>query len=372
MEDLYKILDVERTASQAEIKSAYRKKAKKYHPDLNPGDDKAQEHFKEINLAYEVLSDEEKRSQYDRYGNAIFEGAGQGPTFSSDFSDLFGSIFDDFFGGGFYQRSSTSTNRPRRGSDIDQQIVLEFNEAVFGCEKEITIKRREECETCHGKRVKEGSEIRTCSTCHGSGQIQKASNTSFGSFIRMEVCPDCQGTGEIIDSPCEDCQAKGYQVKTRTMKYSIPEGVDNGTIIKISGEGNMGENGGPPGDLYIRISVKDHDFFKREGSDIYFDLPIRFTQAVLGDEIDVPTLRGIEKFDLKAGSQSGEIFKLAGKGVKSPRSNKVGDLYFKIDIVIPKKVSKDQEELLRKFDEIDGESTKNQKNLFEKLKDFFD
>lgn len=372
MEDLYELLGIARSASQSEIKKAYRQKAKKYHPDLNQGDDEAQDHFKKVNLAYEVLSDENKRSQYDRYGDAIFENQGAGSGSSGDFSDLFGSIFDDFFGGGFQTGGSNNKNRPRKGSDIEHQISLEFNEAVFGVEKEISIRRREVCETCHGTKAKEGSEVETCQTCGGSGQVQRAANTAFGSFIRTETCRECSGTGEIIKEPCQACSAKGYQTKSRTMKYQIPAGVDNGTIIKISSEGNAGTNGGPPGDLYIRIFVKDHEFFNRDGSDIYFDLPIRFTQAVLGDEIDVPTLEGIEKFDLPKGTQAGEVFTLKGSGVLSPRSSKKGDLHFRVNIVIPQEVDSRQEDLLREFDEIDGESTKEQKTFFDKLKDFFD
>ncbi len=372
MEDLYELLGVARNASKSEIKSAYRKMAKKYHPDLNQGDDEAQEHFKKINIAYEVLSDQEKRDKYDRYGDAIFNESGAGASYTADFSDLFGSIFDDFFGGGFSGSYTTNKNAPRRGADIEHQINLEFNEAIFGVEKEIAFRRREVCTKCHGEKVKEGTSKTTCRTCGGTGKIQNASNTAFGNFIRMETCEDCDGTGEYIEEPCEKCHGKGFEVKNRTMKAQIPNGVDNGTIIKISGEGHAGENGGPNGDLYIRIAVKSHEFFERNGYDIYYELPIRFTQAVLGDEMEVPTLTGLERFDLPAGTQSGDMFTLKNKGVQRPHSKHYGDIHFRVNVVIPKNVSKEQKELLKEFDEVDGESTKEQKGFFDKIRDFFD
>lgn len=373
MEDLYELLGVGRQANQSEIKKAYRQKAKTYHPDLNPDDDEAQEHFKKINIAYEVLSDEQKRAQYDRYGNAIFDDTGSGRTYSAGFEDLFGSIFDDFFGGGFSTGSaSQARNVPRKGGDIEVQINLEFNEAIFGVEKEISARRREICSECKGEKAKPGTEKSTCSTCGGTGQTQTTSNTAFGSFIRRENCRDCGGTGEYIKEPCGKCDGKGYEMKNKTMKAHIPKGVDNGTIIKLAGEGHAGTNGGPAGDLYIRIFVKSHEFFQRKAYDIYYELPIRFTQAVLGDEIDVPTLSGLEKFELPKGTQSGETFKLKGKGVTRPNSKQSGNIYFKVKVVIPKDISDEQRDLLRKFDEVDGESTKEQKSFLDKIKEFFD
>ena len=223
-----------------------------------------------------------------------------------------------------------------------------------------------------GTKVKEGTSKTTCRTCGGTGKIQNASNTAFGNFIRMETCEDCDGTGEYIEEPCEKCHGKGFEVKNRTMKAQIPNGVDNGTIIKISGEGHAGENGGPNGDLYIRIAVKSHEFFERNGYDIYYELPIRFTQAVLGDEMEVPTLTGLERFDLPAGTQSGDMFTLKNKGVQRPHSKHYGDIHFRVNVVIPKNVSKEQKELLKEFDEVDGESTKEQKGFFDKIRDFFD
>ena len=373
MEDLYELLNISRNASKSEIKSAYRKLAKKYHPDLNQGDEEAQEHFKKINIAYEVLGDEEKRSQYDRYGDAIFDSGGSGQTYSADFSDLFGSIFDDFFGGGFSASSSNmhARNAPRKGGDIEHQINLDFFEAIFGTEVEMSIRRREVCSVCNGEKAKPGSKKEVCSTCGGSGKIQKASNTAFGSFIRMESCPSCDGTGEYIEEACEKCHAKGYETRNKTMKAQIPEGVDNGTIIKISGEGHAGVNGGPPGDLYIRIMVKDHEFFERNGLDVYYELPIRFTQAVLGDNMEVPTLTGLEKFNLPPGTQSGEVFTLKGKGIPRPHSSYVGDIHFMVKVVIPKKINDEQRNLLKEFDKIDGESSKEQKGFLDKIKEFF-
>lgn len=374
MEDLYDLLDISRSASQSEIKLAYRKKAKIYHPDLNPDDEESQEHFKKINLAYEVLSDKERRSQYDRFGNAIFENAGSSSGFSGGFDDFFSSIFDDIFGDTFSNTYSnkTSRNTPEMGGTIEHQVNLTFDEAVFGVEKEISIRRKEVCQVCKGSKTKEGSEVKTCPTCQGTGKVQNTSNTTFGSFIRMETCPSCHGSGEYIEDPCPNCNGQGFEYKNRTLNIDIPHGVDNGTILKLPGEGHAGKNGGPAGYLYIRISVKDHEFFKRDGYDVYYELPIRFSQAVLGDEIDLPSLEGIEKFDLPAGTQSEQVFTLENKGIKRPGSDKRGHIHFKVKIVVPKNLSKQQKDLLREFDEKDGESTKEQKGFFERIKGFFE
>lgn len=372
MEDLYELLGVGRGASQAEIKSAYRKKAKKYHPDLNPGDEEAQEYFKKVNVAYEVLKDENKRSQYDMYGDSIFEG-GAGGSYSSGFEDLFGSIFDDLFTGGFqgFSGAAQKNNRPQKGQDVEVLVDLTFNEAVFGTKKKISVRRREECSRCHGEGVEEGSEKVTCPRCGGSGQIQNNQSTAFGSFIRLETCPKCHGKGVYIENPCKNCNGSGYEVKSRTISVTIPAGVDDGNIMRVAGEGHIGKNGGANGDLYLRFKVEDHEFFNRQGLDIHYDLPIRFTQAVLGDEIDVPNLEGIEKFDLPKGTQSGEVFKLKNEGVKDPNSDKKGDIYFKVKIVTPQKITDDQKDLLKKFDQIDGESTKEQKGFINKIKELF-
>ncbi|MDO5755051.1 MAG: molecular chaperone DnaJ [Tissierellia bacterium] len=371
MKDLYEILGVDRSANGGEIKRQYRRLAKKYHPDVNPGDDEAQEKFKEINMAYEILSDKDKRRQYDTYGMDAFKNGGQGGGFSGmDFGDIFGDIFGDFFGGGFGQQRKYDHNAPRKGSDIEQQIHLTFEEAVFGVEKEIRIQRIINCENCHGSGAEPGTDKKVCGKCHGSGEVHYQQNTGFGTFVRTTVCDECGGTGEIIEKKCHECKGRKKIRVNKTIHVKIPAGVDNGSIINLRGEGNEGDNQGPSGDLYIIITVKEHEFFQRQGSDIYYELPISFVQASLGAKLKVPTLDGITNFDLPAGTQTGTRFTLENEGVQKLRGKGKGNIYFDVRVLVPKKLSKKQKEILKEFSEASGdfyEEHEEKKGFFEKL-----
>lgn len=376
MKDLYELLEVDRNASKEEIKKSYRKLAKKYHPDLNPGDDDAQEMFKEINFAYEVLSDENKKSNYDRYGEAAFTNGGMGPNdFSMDFSDIFGDIFD-IFGGGF-SRKTRNPNAPQKGSDIQMRVNLTFDESVFGVEKEISVRKMEKCSECNGTGAEKGTEKIICDKCHGSGQIKYTQQSPFGTFVQTATCDKCHGSGQIIEHKCHVCHGVGQVKKTKVIKVKIPAGVDNESVINLRGEGNEGVNQGPSGDLYLIISVKEHEFFNRVGYDIYFKMPISFTQAALGAEIDIPLLKGMEKFSIPSGTQTGTRFKLKDKGVKilNRTDNKHGDLYFDVQIITPKKLNEKQKKLLLEFSNESKEDYtegKGKKSIFDKIKEKFD
>ncbi len=371
MKDYYEILNVSRDASLDEIKAAYRKLAKKYHPDLNPNDKEAEQKFKEINEAYEVLSDPEKRRKYDMFGEAGVNGQG---GYSQDFTG-FGDIFDDIFDiftGGFGRTSHRARDYgPVKGADLRYDLTLEFEEAVFGAEKEIQIRRSESCSTCNGTGVKPGSSKETCSKCNGSGEVRYAQRTPFGQFVRVATCDMCGGTGEIIKEKCVSCNGTGKVLKNKRIKVKIPAGVDTGSIISVKGEGEAGDRGGPPGDLYVYINVKPHKIFKRKGNDIFLTVPISFTEACLGAEIEVPTLEGIEKFDLPAGTQTGEEFKLKNKGVPNVRGFGRGDLYFKVKIQVPKKLTDRQKELLLELDKEFNNRKQEKKSFFKKMKDAF-
>ncbi len=368
--DYYEVLDVDKTASKDEIKSAYRKLAKKYHPDLNRDNQKeAEEKFKEAAEAYEVLSDDEKRDRYNRYGHAGVDGSGFNQGFGG-FEDIFEDIFD-VFGGGF-SSSAGGNQGPKRGADLRYDLVLDFEEAVFGCEKEIQFSRIEGCKVCDGEGAKPGTSKTSCPDCNGSGQVRSARQTMFGQFIETRTCPSCHGSGSIIEEECEACKGQGSLRKGKTLKIKIPAGVDTGSVIPVRGEGNAGENSGPSGDLYISIAVKEDPVFKRIGYDIYLDMPITFTQASLGAEIEVPTLEGITKYEIPAGTDTGTEFRIRDKGVKKLRGSSRGDLYFKVNITTPKKLNKEQKELLQEFAESMHEDTsKEKKTFFEKIKDAF-
>lgn len=373
MRDLYEVLGVNRNASQDEIKKKYRNLAKKYHPDLNPGDDEASEKLKEINQAYGILCDEDRRKKYDTYGDAAFEQGGFNSNFSGGFSDIFGDIFSDFFGGGGFQRGRSSANIKRRGSDIKQKMTLTFKEAVFGVEKEITVKQKVDCGQCDGSGVKQGSSKEVCPQCHGSGQVRHQQNSPFGQFIHTSTCDMCHGTGEIIKEKCEHCHGSGTETKTKKLKVTIPAGVDTDSVMSMRGEGNQGENGGPPGDLYIIITVQPHEIFQRDGYDIHFELPLSFVQATLGATVEVPTLQGNISYDIPAGTQNATVFELKNEGIQNVNSNKKGNLYFITNVQIPKNLNEKQKEKLREFAELGGENVKEtKKNFFEKVKDIFD
>ena len=381
--DYYEVLGVSKDADAKEIKKAYRKLAMKYHPDKNPGDKAAEEKFKEINEAYEVLSDEEKRSTYDRFGHDGLNGQagfGGGQGFGGfggsggfgGFEDIFGDIFGSGFGGFGGSGGSSRRRGPRRGADIRQSVTIKFEEAAFGKKIKVKINRSEECDECHGSGAKPGTTKKTCPTCHGSGTVQSVQRTPFGNIASQRTCSTCNGEGEINESPCNKCHGKGSVRKTKTIEVDIPAGIDDGQMIKLSGQGEVGEKGGPRGDLYIVVNVQKHDIFTREGYDVYIEMPIRFTQAALGDKLEVPTLDGKVSYTLPEGTQTGTVFRLREKGIPKLRSNSRGDQYVKVIIDTPKKLNDEQKELLRKFDESCGNKVhEKQRTWKSKIDNFF-
>ncbi|MCC3863289.1 molecular chaperone DnaJ [Terrisporobacter petrolearius] len=375
--DYYDVLGVGKSADATEIKKAYRKLAMKYHPDKNPGDKEAEEKFKEINEAYEVLSDETKRSNYDQFGHEGVNGQGFGGAGGfggqgfGGFDDIFGDIFGDMFGGGFGGGRSRRRG-PERGADIKQRINISFEEAAFGKKVQVKINRSEECDECHGSGAKPGTSKKTCPTCNGSGQVQSVQRTPFGNIASTRTCSTCNGEGEVIDSPCSKCHGKGSIRKTKTIEVDIPAGIDEGQMIKLSGQGELGTRGGPRGDLYIEVSVNVHQLFTREGYDVYLEMPITFAQATLGDEIQVPTLDGKVQYQVPEGTQTGTVFRLRGKGIPKLRSNVRGDQYVKVTVEIPKKLNDKQKELVRQFAKECGEEVhERQKSLSDKIDGFF-
>lgn len=374
MRDFYEILEVERNATSNDIKRAYRKKAKLYHPDLHPDDEEAEKKFKEVTAAYEVLIDENKRRVYDQYGEEGLKGnmgSGNFGDFGDIFDDLFG--FGDIFGGFNSQTRRRDPNRPIRGEDIQTQIDITFKEAMEGVEKEITVTREENCKTCNGKKTENPDSKKTCPTCHGSGTVQQVTNSFLGRVVQNSTCPDCHGEGVIIEEPCSACNGTGRERKRRRINVSIPKGVDNRNIMPLRGQGNEGKNGGSSGDLLIVINVKPDKFFKRKGSDLFIEIPITYAQAVLGDKIKVPTINGIVEKQIERGTESGDVIKIKEKGAPHLNREGYGDLYATLNIHVPKNVSKEEEELLEKMMEIQGKSLeKSEKGFFSKIKDFFD
>ena len=372
--DYYEVLGVSRGASEDEIKKAYKKMARKYHPDLNPGDKTAEEKFKEVNEAYEVLSDADKKARYDQYGHAGVDpnfgagGFGGGFDGSFDFGDL-GDIFGSFFGGGFGGGRRTNPNAPQRGESIRMSIAISFEEAAFGCEKAVTVERYETCDTCHGNGCAPGTSPEVCPDCHGTGTVQVRRQTPMGVFATSSPCPKCGGKGRIIHQPCKDCRGSGMVRKKKTIQASIPAGIDNGQTISIRGQGNAGKNGGPAGDLLITITVRPHELFRREGTSVLCEAPITFTQAVLGAELEIPTIDGKVKYTLPEGTQSGTTFRLKGKGIPSINGRGRGDQHVTVYIETPKNLNKEQKEALKKFAETMGESNyEEQKKFFKKFK----
>ena len=351
--DYYEVLGVSKDADAKEIKKAYRKLAMKYHPDKNPGDKAAEEKFKEINEAYEVLSDEEKRSTYDRFGHDGLNGQ---------------AGFGGFGGSG----GSSRRRGPRRGADIRQSVTIKFEEAAFGKKIKVKINRSEECDQCHGSGAKPGTSKKTCPTCHGSGQVQSVQRTPFGNIASTRTCSTCNGEGEVIDSPCSKCHGKGSIRKTKTIEVDIPAGIDNGQMIKLGGQGELGTRGGPRGDLYIEVNVQSHPLFTRDGYDVYLEMPITFAQATLGDKIQVPTLDGKVEYEVPEGTQTGTVFRLKGKGIPKLKSNVRGDQYVKVTVEIPKKLNEKQKELVREFAKECGQEVhQRQKTLSDKIDNFF-
>lgn len=368
--DYYEVLGLKKNASKEEIKKAYRKLSKKYHPDINK-EAGADEKFKEVKEAYEVLSDDQKRDQYDRFGhtdpNQGFGGFGNG-----DFGGFggFEDIFSTFFGGGSSRRRDP--NAPRQGADLQYTMSLEFEEAVFGKETVIEIPREENCDTCHGTGAKPGTKPETCSHCHGSGQLNTEQNTPFGKIVNRRVCNYCNGTGKMIKDKCKTCGGTGKVKKRRKINVKIPAGVDDGQQLRVSGQGEPGINGGPAGDLYVVFHVKEHEFFERDGDDIYCEVPLTFSQAALGDEIEVPTLHGKVKLKVPSGTQTGTKFRLRGKGVPNVRGYGVGDQHIHVKVVTPTKLTEKQKQLLREFSEISGTiPDEHNESFFDKMKRAF-
>lgn len=348
--DYYELLGLNRSASEEQIKKAYRKLALKYHPDQNPGDKQAEETFKEVSEAYQVLTDPEKRVQYDQFGHAAFGNGGLGKggfDFTSGFEDVFGDIFGEFFG------SSTTRGRSRaRGEDLRYNLNISFEEAVFGTEKKIKIPRQGPCDSCHGSGSKPGSSPRTCPTCRGKGQV----SFQQGFFVVSRTCNQCRGQGTIISNPCSSCKGAGRVRKFQTLSVRIPAGVETGSRLKLRGEGESGVSGGPSGDLYVVIQVKPHPLFIRDGLEIICEVPISFAQAALGAEIDVPTLEGKVKMKIPPGTQSGKIFRLKGKGVKDVQGYHHGDQHVRVVLETPTHLTSRQKELLKEFATLGGEN----------------
>lgn len=355
--DYYEVLGVAKTASEDEIKSAYRKLAKKYHPDLNPGNAEAEAKFKEVNEAYGVLSDADKRAKYDQYGTADpqagFGGGGFSGGFggfgSGGFSGGFEDIFENIFGG--FTGSRRSNNAPEQGRDLRVDMELTFEEAAFGTKKEINLTREESCDECGGSGAAKGTTAEVCQACHGSGQVRTTQNTVFGSFSSTQQCTACHGTGRIIRTPCKKCGGKGRIRRARRISINVPAGIDNWQAITLRGEGEQGKRGGAAGDLYVYFSVKPHKLFKRRGNDIYLEVAVSFANAALGAEITVPTLEDSIKYKIPEGTQPGTVFRIRGKGIKRLGGNDRGDMYITVGVEIPRRLSSKQKELLRAFDD---------------------
>jgi molecular chaperone DnaJ len=369
--DYYQVLDVPRTATEADIKKAYRRLAMKYHPDRNPGDKDAEENFKEAKEAYEVLTDQQKRAIYDQHGHdgidAARQGGGGGGGGGADFGDIFGEVFGDIFGGN--RRGGRS--QVFRGADLRYELELELPQAVFGYTTEVEIPRLMECETCHGSGAAKGHSPVTCDQCQGSGQMR----ISQGFFQLQQPCNRCRGTGRIVRNPCDTCLGQGRVRRTRKLSVKVPAGVSTGDRIRLGGEGEAGRNGGPPGDLYIEMNVKPHDIFERDGDDLSCEVPVSFATAVLGGSVKVPTLEGDVSIKIPAETQSGRVFRLRDKGVKPVRGGDRGDLFCRVVVETPVNLSAEQRDLLRKFDESlrsDGRGhTPREEGFFEGVKRFF-
>ena len=366
--DYYEVLGVSKDASDEELKKASRSLAKKYHPDMNKDDKDAERKFKEVNEAYSVLSDAQKRSAYDNYGHSAFDGtAGAGGAgygtggFGGfgDFSDIFDSIFGGFGGGG-----SSRRNGPKKGRDLQYNVTIDLEDAFSGIKREITISRDEACSKCNGTGARPGSDVKTCPRCGGTGQVQQVQQTAFGRFANVTTCPECGGKGKIVTEPCDACRGRGRVHKQRKINVTIPAGIDDGQYIVLRGEGEAGENGGPNGDVYVVVSIRRHKKFIRQGADLLYNTKISFAQAALGDEIIVPTLDGDVKYNIPAGTQTGTTFRLKAKGMPRPKSKARGDMLVTATIEVPKNLTEKQKELLREFD---GMIEKKKEGIFDKI-----
>jgi molecular chaperone DnaJ len=378
--DFYEVLGVGRDASTDEIKKAYRQQAKKYHPDLNPGNEEAEKKFKEANEAYEVLSDSDKKAKYDQFGHAGVDpnfgsGFGYGGAYDFDLGDIFNSFFGGGFGGGFGKEDPKA---PQRGTNANANITISFEEAATGCKKTVETQRIERCDECGGTGAKKGTSPETCPDCKGKGHVSAQQRTPFGVISTSRECPKCAGKGKIIKEPCDKCKGIGMVRKTVKIDVNIPAGIDDGQVISIRSEGNHGINGGPNGDLRVSINVRPHPFFERDGYDVWCDITVTFAQATLGSEIFVPTLEGRVKYDLPAGTQPGTVFRLRERGIPHINGRSKGDQFVKIIVDVPKDLTEEQKELLRKFDDeltdkpiafTEGPMAPNKKNIFDKIKD---
>lgn len=364
--DYYEVLGVSKTADDAEIKKAYRVLAKKYHPDMNPGDAEAEKKFKEASEAYAILSDPEKRRQYDQFGHAAFEGGGAGgfggfDFNSADFSDIFGDIFGDFFGGG---RRRGGGNGPMKGANIRTSVRITFEEAVFGVNKEIELTLKDECTTCHGSGAKPGTSPETCTKCGGKGQVVFTQQSFFGTVRNVQTCPDCNGTGKVIKEKCPDCHGTGYIANRKKIQVSIPAGIDNGQSVRIRDKGEPGTNGGPRGDLLVEVIVARHSTFQRQDYNIFSTVPISFAVAALGGDVVVDTVDGKVIYEVKPGTQTDTKVRLKGKGVPSLRNKEIrGDHYVTLVVQTPDKLSGEAKELLKQFDALTGDSLNAAKNI---------
>ena len=377
--DYYEVLGLTKGASDEEIKKAYRKMAKKYHPDLNKGDAKAEQMFKDVNEAYSVLSDSQKKSRYDQFGHAGVDpsyGAGTGGGFGGfgagmDFGDI-GDIFSSFFGGGFGSGSSSRRNAQVRGDDREVRLSISFEDAVFGCSKEIKFTRVEMCEQCHGTGAAKGTSPETCSACSGSGRVRVQQRTPFGVMQTQRTCEKCSGKGKTIKTPCSDCSGSGYIKKQKNFTVDIPAGIDDGQSMTLRAQGDAGRNGGPNGDLYVTVKVGKHNIFNRDGMNIYCDIPVTFAEATLGAKINIPTLEGTEEYIIPEGTQPGTVFTLKNRGVTEIRGSRRGNLVFRANVEVPKNLSDKQKELLKAFSASLGDKNNaQQKSFFDKLKETF-
>lgn len=369
-QDYYELLGLQKGASDDEIKKAFRKQALKYHPDRNQGDAVAEEKFKELNEAYQILSDPQKKAQYDQFGHVDPSAGGFNGGF--DFSEMggFGDIFESFFGGGFGGGGGRRKNGPQRGADMEYVLTLTFEESIFGAEKEISVTKNENCETCKGTGAKAGTSPKTCGKCGGSGQVRVQRQTPLGSFVSTTTCDQCGGKGQTIETPCNDCRGKGKVRKNRKIKVNVPAGVDTGNVMPLRGQGEHGANGGPAGDLYIKLNVTPSKTFKRQGVDLYIDYKLSMIKAALGTEIKVPTVDGDVKYTVPEGTQPGTLFRLKGKGVPRVNSSGRGDQYVNVIVDVPKNLNEKQKEALEMFLEASGEKSedgKGKKGFMDKI-----
>ena len=371
--DYYEVLGIPKGATAEEVKKAFRKIAKQHHPDLNPDDKSAEAKFKEANEAYAVLSDDEKRSKYDQFGHAGVDGQGFG-GFGGGFGGGFdvNDIFENIFGG-FGGASGSRRTGPQRGSNLKYRVMLDFLEAAFGLEKEITVTKEDLCDTCKGTGAKEGTEAIRCSTCNGTGQVSQRQQTMFGTVMTNKTCTTCGGKGTIIKDSCPSCSGRGRKNKTKTLKVKIPAGINQGEMLTLRGEGEPGTKGGPYGDLYIEVSIRPHPIFQREGYNTYCEIPVTFPQAALGCDLEVPTIDGPYHFRLKDGTQPGDVLSIKGKGIPHVnRSTVRGDHIFKIIVEVPKNLDQKQKDILKEFDAICSDKNYQKRgSFFTKIKDIF-